>query len=122
NEIITPPDPPVAGKGGPATLRVTLQHHGNTINNGMIWVKYNSEVKPADTVGFDDSMVVTLIDNRPLARFDTLRQGTYYFWGMGFDNDPLIQDTVVGGGVFVIPDMDTTAYDLYLNVSELNGH
>lgn len=124
NDVKTPPPAPIAGKGGNIKIQVTPEHHGNssTIVDGLVYVKYNAAAKPHDSVAYDDVRQVVLIDNKPLAIFDSLTQGTYYFYATGVDTDPKVMDTVIGGGVFVVPDTNTNTYNLRLNVSEVGGH
>jgi hypothetical protein len=115
NPIADPVVDPVAGKGGKATLRITPKHHGKAIETCTVYLAYNATNLP-NPLAFDDTANLILQDNKWLARFDSLKQGNYYIYGVGWDPD--IVDTVVGGATFKIVDSFARSYDLTLAVTE----
>lgn len=119
NEVIPPAPYPVGGKGGKATLRVTPRHHLQNMDNGKVYIKYNSKVQPA---AYDDSADVEYSDGRPMAIFKNLKWGDYYLFARdtNFNLADTIQ-TVTGGAHFMVPDSFENKYDLYLDVFDHNG-
>lgn len=99
----------VAGKGGKATLNVTIMHDGNYANNGTVYIEYNSEDKPAENA-FDDSAKCVLKDGKPVATFSNLRAGKYYLFGIGYD--PVHADEIKGGAKYVISKEEVLEYKL----------
>lgn len=90
-----------AGKGGEATLKVTPQHHGNNIEQCVIYLKYNASTPPsATTEGYDENIAVAMEDGKPVATFTKLKKGKYYIYGYGYD--PTISQDVKGGIPFEI--------------------
>jgi hypothetical protein len=100
-------DTTIGGKGGGAVLRVTPQHHGKNIDSCMIYIKYNTQDKPAS---YDDSAKCVLIDNKPVATFPSLKKGKYYLFGYGWD--PSIGQAVKGGAPYTISSETTQDYNL----------
>jgi hypothetical protein len=84
------------GLGGKNTILVTPQHHGRDIPWVVVYIKFGTQelpgISPSDydasftTSGGSDSIVVTV---------DGLKEGDYYFYGIGFDS--LIMLPVTGG-------------------------
>lgn len=106
-----------AGKGGEATLKVTPQHHGNNIEQCVIYLKYNSSTPPSETTeGYDEQASVAMEDGKPVATFTKLRKGKYYIYGLGYD--PSISKDVKGG----IPYQITTETALTINVPVTEVH
>lgn len=73
--------PPVAGKGGTATLRVIPQFNGADVDSCKIYIKYNT--LDVQTV-FDDSLSVRYSDGRPTAVFYPLKSGNYFLYAKGW--------------------------------------
>lgn len=93
-------DVTVAGKGGNATLQVKPTHgSGETVQNSVIYVKYNTLDMPANGV-YDDSVVCNTVDGAPMGVFVNLHRGNYYLYGKGFNPDH--NDAVKGGVPFHI--------------------
>lgn len=109
---------PMAGKGGPTSLRVTPFHHdkANTIDSCTVYIKYNAQDAPSGGV-YDDSAKVQGAGNGVPAQatFPGLQPGNYYLFGRGYD--PLISQVVRGGSPFTIPTEKVT-YDVFLPVGE----
>lgn len=97
----------IGGKGGNAVLRITPQHHGKNIDSCMIYIKYNTQDKPAS---YDDSAWCVKIDNKPVATFSNLKKGNYYLYGYGYD--PGIAKAVKGGVPYTISSETTLDYNL----------
>ncbi len=90
----TTEEPPLTGgKGGAATLRVTMRHHTKPIDTGTVHIKYKA--KDAPTTPYDDSAKVVLDAGVPVATFSGLTKGSYYLYGFGYD--PAIVNNVKGG-------------------------
>ena len=105
NDIVIPPDFPTGGKGGKATLRITPKHHGKNIDSCIIKLAYDAENFP--NKAWDEIKTVSMIDNRPIAAFDSLAPGHYFIYAEGYD--PLTDLTdgpadVYGSGSFTILD------------------
>jgi hypothetical protein len=107
---------PVAGKGGPTSVRVTPRHHNIPIDSCIVYIKYNAQDKPAGDV-YDDSARAQGAGNGVPAQaaFPNLRPGNYYIFGRGYD--PAGSYVVRGGTPFTIPDNKVT-YDVNLPVGE----
>jgi len=103
----------IAGKGGNAVLKVTPQHHGKNIFDCMVYVKYNTQDKPA---AYDDSAKCTTVDGNPVATFTGLKKGNYYFYGHGYDPD--IAQDVNGGLPYTVA--EEKEYNIYLPVTEVH--
>lgn len=117
------PVKPVAGKGGVIKLVITPTHIGENIDTCWIFLKYNALAKPADSVLFDDSMQVTMMDGAYRAAFDSLKRGDYYIHAKGYDA-PMVS-VVKGGASFTIPiyaknDTLPKTYNLGLAVYDVN--
>jgi hypothetical protein len=84
------------GLGGKNTVLVTPQHHGRNIPWVVVYIKFGTQNLPGTspsnydasftTTGGSDSVVVTV---------SGLKEGDYYFYGIGFDS--LIMLPVTGG-------------------------
>lgn len=107
---------PVAGKGGPTSLRVTPRHHSVPIDSCIVYIKYNAQDVPAGGV-YDDSAQTQGEGNGVPAQatFPNLRPGNYYIFGRGFDRAGPY--AVRGGTPFTIPTEKVT-YDVFLPVGE----
>jgi hypothetical protein len=113
-KIVDPTPAPVGGLGGHGSLRVTPKYRDKPIDSCMIWIKYNAYEAPDSPMKYDDSAWVKTKDGKPLAQFDSLKQGNYFFRAIGWDTD--IADTVLGGATFKIVDTLPKQYDLDLEV------
>lgn len=117
---VNPTEPkPKAGKTGLTTLRITPQHHEKNIDSCWVYLKYNATARPDDGM-YDDSLLVTPQDGKPIAKFTFLNKGDYYVYGVGYDPD--IAEPVVGGTSFTVIDTLEKTYDIYLAVTEIGGH
>jgi hypothetical protein len=112
-KTIDPAPSPVAGKGGHANLRITPKNRERNIDSCLVRLKYNA-FEGTDTMKYDDTAWVVRKDGKPIAEFDSLKQGDYYFSAIGWDAD--IADTVLGHSTFKIVDTLPKTYDLYLDV------
>jgi len=97
------------GKGGAATLRITPRHHGKQIDSLTVYIKYNAQDAPADSL-YDDSARCVMVDTIPVATFTQLKAGSYYIYGHGYD--PSILEDVRGGVPYTISSQDTLAFNL----------
>ena len=106
-----------AGKGGNAVLKITPRHHNNPISDCVVYLKYNSSTPPSETTeGYDEQMPVVMENGTPVATFSGLKNGKYYIYGYGFDND--IAQNVKGG----IPYEVTTQGTIPINVPVTETH
>lgn len=108
-------DGPVGGKGGNATLRVTTKHHDKLIDSMTVYIKYNSQSKPAI---FDDSAKVVKTPTDTVAIITGLKPGKYYLYGYGYDLR--FTEPVVVGGV-PINITEEKEYKVLCPVSELGS-
>ncbi|RYE26152.1 MAG: hypothetical protein EOP51_01580 [Sphingobacteriales bacterium] len=89
--------PVVGGKGGHAWLSVVPRHEKDDVDSAWIYIKYNTLDIPQH---YDDSQLVVRVDGRPRAIFTDLKQGDYYIYGRGWDNNRSLN--VAGGFPFTI--------------------
>lgn len=113
---------PVAGKGGMVKLVIEPTFSGTHVDSCMIYLKYNTTSRPADSVQYDDSMWVQ--NNNGKATFDSLKRGDYFIAARGYD--PVSTETVIGGASFTAPKPDSPAitYNMTLavfRISKYNG-
>lgn len=99
----------IAGKGGKATLRVSMVHDDELSKEGTIYIKYNSDDKPANNA-FDDSAIIKAVDGKPAATFSGLRAGKYYLFGKGYD--PNHADEIKGGAKYTLTNETVLEYTL----------
>jgi hypothetical protein len=120
NEPIPAEPNPVGGKGGNAELRVTAKHHEATMDSCTIYIRYDANAMPTD-MKWDDTMNVKVENGRYMAVFTSLKKGSYFLYGKGWDFSLEGEDkTVTGWASFRIPDTAARVYDTYLNVSEIH--
>lgn len=102
-----------AGKGGGATLKLVLKHHGlaRNIISAETFIKYNTQDAPAF---YDDSVDCVQADTMSVGTFSGLKKGDYYVYGRGFDTT--IKQYVVGGAKYTIS--QETVQTITLNVTE----
>jgi|GEM_PF-1049039 len=120
NEVLEPIVLPAGGKTDSlgSTLKVTPQHHKNTINTGMVYIKYAATEMPAMDQ-FDDSAAIAM----SAALFDSLTQGDYYLYSIGKDYKlEQGKDVVYGGAHFRIMDTLYRTYDLFLQLDNHEHH
>ncbi|MBU3676877.1 MAG: hypothetical protein FGM54_06835 [Chitinophagaceae bacterium] len=91
---------PMAGLGGNAVIIARCQHHGSSIDSGIVYIKYNSleavamgEYNQAISLSKDSNNLYT-------AQFKGLKPGEYYLFAEGWD--PSISNNVKGGVPFTI--------------------
>lgn len=124
--VVTPAVKPSAGKGETqplVTLVITPTHIDENIDSCWIYLKYNTLTLPADSVVYDDSMEVAMMDGAYRAEFDSLKRGDYFIAARGYDA-PLVS-VVKGGAGFTVPvypKLDTLPkkYNLGLAVYDVN--
>jgi hypothetical protein len=85
------------GTGGENTIVAFPKHHGVTIPNATVFIKYGAtELPGVNASDFDDSKVaVKEGSGNPHAHFEGLLKGDYYLYSVGFDST--INETVSGG-------------------------
>jgi hypothetical protein len=121
NDVVEPDPAPVAGKTGKVTLNLTPRHHGANISTATLYIRYNAlEYPKADNV-FDDSAVVEIKNNVPVASFDSLSRGNYFIYAKGFDPSPKVNMEVVGSAPFTITDTSHVTLNAFIEVSETDG-
>ncbi len=91
----------VAGKGGPAALRISLNHNGVPLENGRVRIRYGATAAPANPLAWDDSAdVVSLPSTAGQALFPSLYKGRYYIEGTGYlPTSTFREPKVVTGGI-----------------------
>ncbi len=82
-----------AGIGGNNTIVATVKHHGLVIPNATVYIKYNATEFPGENTSLYDDYKTAGLDGK--VKFDGLKRGDYYFYGIGFDTT--INQTVIGG-------------------------
>lgn len=89
-----------AGKGGAAALRISLNHKGTVLQNGVVRIRYNATVPPVSAAGWDDSAdVIQLPSTAGEAIFPSLRPGNYYIYGTAYlPNSTFKEPKIVSGG------------------------
>lgn len=103
-----------AGFGGNATLNVTGQHHGVTIDSLTVFIKFNTSEAPSDAV-YDANFPVTHFGpQNSYAILKNLKAGDYYIYAEGWD--PSISNTVKGGIPYTID--KETSYSIIVPVTE----
>jgi hypothetical protein len=100
---------PIGGKGGKATLRVSMGHDEELSKDGTIYIKYNSDDMPANKA-FDDSAVIKTGEGKPAAVFSELKAGKYFLFGKGYD--PNHADEIKGGAKYTITKETVLEYTL----------
>lgn len=90
----------VAGKGGPAALRITLNYKGTVLEQGRVRIRYNATEAPANPLGWSDSADVTQLPSTAgQALFPSLYKGRYYIEGTGYLPNSTFKDPkIVKGG------------------------
>lgn len=81
------------GTGGKATIEGTVKHHIVPIPNTVVYIKYGATDFPGANVSQYDAH--TIADANAKYKFEGLRQGDYYLYGVGYDNN--ISQQVTGG-------------------------
>lgn len=100
-----------AGKGGFATLQLTIQHHATYVYLGKVYIRYNATDKPAT---YDDSTNIVVQNGVPHAYFTQLQNGDYYLYGIG--NDTINHYNPVFGGLpYHISTQDTNRTTLFVS-------
>ena len=103
-----------AGFGGNATLNVTGQHHGVTIDSLTVYIKFNTSEAPADAT-YDAHFTVTHFGpQNSYAIINNLKAGNYYLYAEGWD--PSISNSVKGGIPYTIE--NETTYSVTVPVTE----
>jgi len=97
----------VAGKGGTTTLHVVPQNNGVNVDSCMVYLKYNTDVVPANLNQYDDSVKCATLDNVPVAAFPNLKKGQYLVYAKGWDI--VRSQTVSGSRPYSITSDNTTA-------------
>lgn len=85
------------GTGGDNTIAAFPKHHGVTIPNATIFIKYGATELPGVSASdFDDSKVAVKEGSGDAhAHFEGLLKGDYYIYAVGFDST--VNETVSGG-------------------------
>lgn len=79
--------------GGTASVTITSTHHGKKIPLTNVYIKYGAKEFPGLDV--NSYSAVQASDLEATTSFENLRQGDYYFYGVGYDS--AIQAPVRGG-------------------------
>jgi hypothetical protein len=85
------------GTGGDNTIAAFPKHHGVTIPNATVYIKYGATELPGVSASdFDDSKIAVKEGSGDAhAHFEGLLKGDYYIYSVGFDST--VNETVSGG-------------------------
>lgn len=85
------------GTGGENTIAAFPKHHGLSIPNATVYIKYGAtELPGVNAADFDDSKVALREGSAaPHVHFEGLLKGDYYIYAVGFDST--INEPVRGG-------------------------
>jgi hypothetical protein len=85
------------GTGGENTIAAFPKHHGVTIPNATVYIKYGAtELPGVNASDFDDSKIAVKEGSGAAhAHFEGLLKGDYYIYSIGFDST--VNETVSGG-------------------------
>ncbi|MBL7890078.1 MAG: carboxypeptidase regulatory-like domain-containing protein [Bacteroidia bacterium] len=72
------------GPGGKSSISGVVEHHGAAIPNSVVYIKYGATDFPGAAVSAYDAQVTA--DASGNYKFDGLRKGDYYLYGVGYDN------------------------------------
>jgi hypothetical protein len=86
------------GKGGSETIRATAEHSGSLLDTGTVYIKYATLDAPEDGV-YDDSAVMVVVNDTPVATFSGLTTGNYYLLAKALHGS-FSPPTVKGGKSF----------------------
>ncbi len=82
-----------AGTGGKSSVSGSVYHHSKLIPAAIVYIKYGATEFPgADVSVYDDHITA---DANAHYEFSGLRKGSYFLYGVGYDN--AIFRTVTGG-------------------------
>lgn len=105
----------IAGKGGPAALRVSMTYDGTAIEQGRVRLRFNATTPPANPLSWDDSAdVVSLPSTAGQALFPSLYKGTYYVEGTGYLPGSTFKEPKIVKGGFVYMLTQNTAVNIVL--------
>ena len=110
-----------AGKGGSASLRVSVMHHAAIIDSGVVRIKYNATQPPTNGLYDDSADISRLGSNPPQALFPGLKKGDYYLSARAYDKNWVpgtitlvtgsipyyVADTMAGKNIVLPVDEDT---------------
>jgi hypothetical protein len=103
-----------AGLGGNANLNIQAQHHGESLDSMIIFVKFNAQDAPSDDEYELHKMVDKEGKNKNFSQFIGLKKGDYYLFAKGWDAS--IAKEVKGGIPFKIDDEKN--FNIIIPVSE----
>jgi hypothetical protein len=85
------------GTGGDNTIAAFPKHHGVSIPNATVYIKYGATELPGlNASDFDDSKIAVKEGSGAAhAHFEGLLKGDYYIYSVGFDST--VNETVTGG-------------------------
>src|SRR4051812_8664748 len=77
-----------AGTGGEAEVSATIMHHERAIPGATLYVKFNAKEFPGEDVSkYDVTQVTGIVDHATgHTHVKNLKQGYYYFYGVGYDS------------------------------------
>jgi hypothetical protein len=106
------PTPSEGGLGGNITLNVIPQHDGVDVDSCFIYLAYNT----LDTTrNYNDSVLCQIMNGRPTAMFNNLKQGNYFIGGKGWD---LVKSQKVAGVRAFTIEGKQTVYTVELPVGQ----
>ena len=96
---------------------VGLKHHDRVISTGKVYLKYDATDKPGS---YDQSAVVEMTEDGPVAIFPNKLPGRYYIYADGYDTT-IGKDVSGGIPVTITNDYLYTYYSTTVPVTEA-GH
>lgn len=97
------------------TLNVIPKHHGRAIDSCTVYIKYNTVDAPANGI-YDDSVRCVPVGGVSTAVFRSLKRGSHYLYGYGWDPTLTPPKAVKGG--YAAPDNGDDVQSVELAVSE----
>ena len=71
------------GTGGNGSISISPTHYGSYVDICTMYIKYGTLNAPANGI-YDDSAQCAFVDTIPVATFNNLKAGLYYFYGKGY--------------------------------------
>jgi len=105
------------GTGGDNAIAAFPKHHGTSIPNATVYIKYGAaELPGVNASDYDDVKIAIQEGTTAHAHFEGLLKGDYYIYAVGYDSTV---SEIVSGGIAVKVKTKTGEQDIDLPVTEL---
>ena len=106
------------GTGGDNAIAAFPKHHGTSIPNATVYIKYGAtELPGVNASDYDDAKIAVQEGTAAAhAHFEGLLKGDYYIYAVGYDS---AVSEIVSGGIAVKVKTKTGEQDIDLPVTEL---